>query len=452
MYKVSELAAAYKKKLITADEAAAMVYDNARIHYGTGCGVVIDIDEALARRADTLRGIEVLSTITIRKEPHKLYQATTSNDQVKFGSAHFSGFDRKMYKEGRCWYIPMLFNELPHYWVNNGNDIDFAFFQVTPMDAHGNFNFGPQVADMRGVVKSAKKIIVEVNENMPVALGNQTQINISDVDYVVEGSNTPLAELPSKPASDIDKAIASHVVELIENNSTLQLGIGGLPNCIGQMLADSDIKNINAHTEMLVDAYVDLFDAGKLCGTKNVEEGKVLYTFAGGTKKLYDFIDGNPICCNAPVNYVNNVNLIGSIDNFISVNSCIQVDLYGQVCSESAGLQHISGTGGQLDFVMGAFLSKGGKSFICTPSTRTLKDGSRESLIAPLLTPGSIVTTPRTATNYIVTEYGAANLKGKSTWQRAELLINIAHPDFREDLIKAAEKNGIWKNTSKCTF
>ena len=452
MYKVSNLAEEYKKKLITADQAAAMVENNSRIHFGLGCGCVVDIDEALAKRADELKGVEIISTVAIRKEPFKVYQATKSNDQVRFASAHFSGFDRQMCKDGRCWYIPMLFNELPFYWKNNDNTLDIAFFQVGPMDALGNFNLGPQVSDMWGVIKGAKKVIVEVNENMPIAHGHQTQLNLYAIDHVVEGSNTPLAELPTKPASEIDQQIAKHVVELIPSHSTLQLGIGSLPNCIGQMLAESDVRNINAHTEMFVDAYVDLYNAGKLTGEKPIDRGKALYTFAGGTKKLYDFIDNNPICSVAPVDYVNNVNVIASIDRFVSVNSCIQVDLYGQVCSESAGHQQISGTGGQLDFVMGAFLSEGGQSFICTPSTRTLKDGTKESLIAPILTPGAIVTTPRTATNYIVTEYGAANLKGKSTWQRAEKLINIAHPDFREDLIKQAEKNGIWKNTSKCTF
>jgi len=449
MYHITKIAEEYKNKLITADQAAAMVENNSRIHYGLGCGCVVDIDEALARRADELKGIEVCSTVTIRKEPFKLYTATKSNEQVRFASAHFSGNDRKMAKDGRCWYIPMLFNELPHYWAINGNEVDIAFLQVTPMDRFGNFNLGPQVSDIWGVLKGAKKVIVEVNENMPIAHGYQTQLNIADVDFIVEGSNTPLAELPTKGASEIDKQIAGHVVPLIQNNSTLQLGIGGLPNCIGTMLAESDIQNINAHTEMFVDAYVELYNAGKLTGDKPSDRDKILYTFAGGTKKLYDFIDNNPMCCSAPVNYVNNVNVIAGIDNFISVNSCIQLDLYGQVCSESAGYQQISGTGGQLDFVMGAFLSKGGKSFICTPSTRTLKDGSKESLIMPTLAPGSIVTTPRMATNYIVTEYGAANLKGKSTWQRAEALINIAHPDFREDLIKDAEKMGIWTNSSK---
>ena len=449
MYKVSRLQEEYKKKLITADEAAAMVKPGDRLHFGTGCGAIVDIDKAIAKRADELKDITVISTVSIREKPFETYLATTSNDQVRFASAHFNSHDRAMSKEGRCWYIPMLFCELPFLWTNNNNELDIAMFQVAPMDKHGNFNLGPQVADMWGVIKSAKKVIVEVNENMPIAHGYQTQLNLYGIDYVVEGSNTPLAELPAKEPSEIDKKIAAHVVERIKSHSTLQLGIGSLPLCIGQMIADSDLRNINAHTEMLTDAYVDLFDAGKLTGNKPIDKGKAVYTFAGGSKRLYDFIDDNPICCSAPVDYVNLIETIAKIENFVSVNSCIQVDLYGQVCSESAGHQQISGTGGQLDFVLGAFQSTGGQSFLCTPSTRVNSKGEVESLISPGLAPGSIVTTPRMATNYIVTEYGAADLKGKTTWERAELLIGIAHPDFRDDLIKEAERRGIWKNTSK---
>jgi acyl-CoA hydrolase len=295
MYKVSSLAEEYKRKLITADEAAAMVRPGDRIHYGLGCGSVVDIDKALAARADELHGVEVLSTVTIRDKPFAIYEATDSNEQVKFASAHFSGFDRMMAKNGRCWYIPMLFSELPMYWINNPAGIDIAMFQVAPMDSHGNFNIGPQVADIWGVIKAAKKIIVEVNENMPIAQGHQSQLNLYGVDYVVEGSNSPLAELPDKEGTKIDRMIASPVVERIKSHSTLQLGIGALPSTIGKMLAESDVRNINGHTEMFVDAYVDLFEAGKLTGNKHVDKGKAVYTFAGGTKRLYDFIDNNPI-------------------------------------------------------------------------------------------------------------------------------------------------------------
>ena len=193
MYKVSNLASEYKKKLITADQAAEMVKDGDRLHFGLGCGSVIDIDKALAKRAKDLKGVEIISTVTIREKPFETYLATDSNEQVRFASAHFNTHDRKMNKDGRCWYIPMMFCELPFLWVNNDCGFDIAMFQVAPMDEHGNFNLGPQVADMWGVIKSAKKIIVEVNENMPIAHGYQTQLNLYGIDYIVEGSNTSLA-------------------------------------------------------------------------------------------------------------------------------------------------------------------------------------------------------------------------------------------------------------------
>ena len=205
MYKIASLKDEYKKKLITAEQAAAMVKTGDRLHFGLGCGSIVDIDRAIAKRADELKDITVLSTVTIRQKPFETYLATSSNDQVRFASAHFSGNDRAMSKAGRCWYMPMMFCELPYYWINNNNDIDVAMFQVAPMDEHGNFNLGPQVADMWGVIKSAKKIIVEVNENMPIAHGYQTQLNLFGVDYVVEGSNSPLAELPTKEPSEIDR-------------------------------------------------------------------------------------------------------------------------------------------------------------------------------------------------------------------------------------------------------
>ena len=448
MYKLTEVADAYKQKLITADQAAALVQDGDRISYGLGCSAPYDIDIALGKRIKELHGIEIVATTIIKPEPYAVYRESDSNDQVRFATAHMNGFERKMNKDGRCWFIPMLFNELPKYWTN----IDKLIIQVHPMDKWGNFNIGPQASDLRGLIKAAKEVIVEVNTNMPMALGYQTELNIADVSYVVEGSNPPMPEIPNKAATDVDNKIADIVVPMIENGSTLQLGIGGLPSAIGKKLAESDVQDLSGHTEMLVDSYVDLYEAGKITGNKNRDKGKIIYAFAGGTQRLYDFIDNNQVVFNAPVDYVNNIGVVASIDKFISINSCINLDLYGQVNAETAGFQHISGTGGQLDFAQGAFASNGGKSFICVHSTRKMKDGSLQSLILPTLPTGSVVTTPRSAVHYIVTEYGAALLKGKSTWERAEALINIAHPDFRESLIQQAEKMGIWTKTSKVTM
>jgi acyl-CoA hydrolase len=225
--------------------------------------------------------------------------------------------------------------------------------------------------------------------------------------------------------------------------------MGAIPNCVADMIDESDIDDLSVHTEMFADAYVKLYNAGKITGNKNTHKGKMVFTFAMGSREVYDFLDDNPMGCCGPVDYVNALEVIGANDKMVSINDCLQVDLFGQVNSESAGLRHIGGTGGQLDYVMGAFKSNGGQSFLCTPSVRRNKDGETESLVVPRLPEGSIVSVPRSATHFVVTEYGAVNLKGKSTWQRAELLISVAHPDFRDGLVKEAEKMGIWKNSGK---
>ena len=449
MYRLDEIQDKYKEKLITADEAASKVENNMRVHFGLGIGAVNDLDVALSKR-DDLRGVEILSTVAIHA-PWEVYKKGYPLDYYRFGSAHFTGADRKMASDGRCWYIPMNFNELTSYWEHNDCNIDIAMLSVCPMDEYGFFNLGPQVADVWGVIKSAKMVILEVNEKMPKALGLNNKIHLSHVDYVVESSNQPMATSPNGVTTEIDEKIAKFVVEKIRDNSTIQLGIGALPSTIGKLIAESDIQNLSGHTEMLVDGYLELFKAGKLTSSKELNNGKLVYAFAGGTQELYDFIDDNSLCYCAPVDYVNNQAIIARMDNFVSVNSCIIMDLYGQVCSESSNFKHISGTGGQLDFVQGAYHSKGGQSFICTPSTKVL-NGERMSLITAAMKPGYIVTTPRSCTHYVVTEFGAVNLKGKSTWERAELLVSIAHPDFQDELIAEAEKMGIWTTTSKSSF
>jgi acyl-CoA hydrolase len=215
------------------------------------------------------------------------------------------------------------------------------------------------------------------------------------------------------------------------------------------MIADSDLKDLGVHTEMYVDAYLAMVKEGKITGArKAIDKYKQVYSFAMGSRELYDYLNNNPGLASYPVDYTNNPYVIAKIDDFVSINACIEVDIFGQVCSETVGTRHISGTGGQLDFVMGAYKSRGGQSFVCLPSTIEIK-GEVQSRIKPILSPGAIVTDPRTATHMLVTEYGIADMKGKSTWERAEALINIAHPDFRDELIEAAEKMHIWRRSSK---
>lgn len=408
-----QVQAAYKEKLVSADEAVKCIESGDYIHYGLFTGVVVDLDKALAKRVDELEDVTICTTMWSYAEPPEVLKADPKAEHFHYSSSHFTPIERKCNKAGNCWFLPVQFRENTKFYEECRPRFKAAMLQVAPMDASGNFNLGPQVAEYWGILKNADKIVVEVNENMIINHGNENSINISQVDYVVEGSNTPLPTISAKEATDVEKAMAGHIVKLIESGSTLQL-----------------------------------FKAGKLTNSKKLNKGKMTYTFAMGSQELYDWINDNPMMQVGPVEYVNDVDVISQNDKMVSVNSCLQVDLFGQVNSESAGLQHIGGTGGQLDYVMGAFKSNGGKSFLCLPSTRTLKDGTRESLIRPTLPEGSIVSTPRSGVHYIVTEYGAVNLKGKNTYERAELLVSIAHPDFRDELIEAAKKMGIWKTCS----
>lgn len=286
---------------------------------------------------------------------------------------------------------------------------------------------------------------------MPIVYGAQDQcIHISDVDYVIEGPAVPLPMLPDIPASDEEVKIAAHVMTRIRNGCCLQLGIGGIPNKIGEFIAKSDVKDLGVHTEMLVDSYAAMYEAGRITGKhKNINRGKMVFTFALGSQRLYDFIDYNDTCLAMPSEYTNSPEVVAQNDNVFAVNNCLEVDLYGQVSSESIGTRQISGTGGQMDFMVGACFSKGGQGFICTTSSTVGKDGKRESHIVPYFKPGTIVTTPRSVVCNVVTEYGIAELKGKSTWERAEALIGIAHPELREELICNAEAMKIWNKTNK---
>ncbi len=442
--------AEYSKKLVSADEAVKVVKSGDWVDFGWCVTTPEALDKALAKRIDELYDVKFRGGILTK--PLAMFEREDAGEHFVWNSWHMSGYERKMCGQGLAYYMPLRYSELPGYYRQQIRHVDVAMFQVAPMDKHGYFNFGPSASHLAAVCEVADHIIVEVNENVPRALGGfEEAIHISQVDAIVEGGNPALGEIPAGgEPTEVDKKVAEQIVAEIPNGACLQLGIGGMPNAVGSLIAQSDLKDLGVHTEMYVDAFVDISKAGKITGAKkNIDKGKQTYAFGAGTKKLYDFIDDNPELMSAPVNYTNDIARVSTIDNFISINNAVGIDLYGQINAESAGTRQISGAGGQLDFVMGAHLSKGGKSFVCISSVFTKKDGTAVSRISPTLAPGSIVTDTRANSMYIVTEYGMACMKGLATWQRAEALINIAHPDFRDELIAEAEKMGIWRQSNK---
>ena len=442
----------YSKKLTTAADAAKLVKSGDYIDYGFCVNHTRAFDEELAKR---LKNEKDLTDLNFRGAIALWQPAVTTiedaADRITWNSWHTSGLERKLMDKGFAFYNPLKFSELLSYYRDNIKHVDVACFQVAPMDEFGYFNFGVSAAHLQALIEITDTIIVEVNKNIPNCHGGfGHNVHISKVSAIIEGGNEPLAEMKGGAPSEIDQKVAELILPYIHDGDCLQLGIGGMPNAVGSMIAQSDLKDLGVHTEMYVDAFALMTKAGKINGSrKKLDTGRQVYAFAAGTQMLYDFMNDNPELMAVSVDYANDVRIISQIDNFVSINNCIEIDLFGQVASESAGTRHISGAGGQLDFVNGAYLSKGGRSFICLASTVAGKDGTLKSRIRPTLPTGSIVTATRANTHNVVTEYGVANLKGTSMWQRTEALINIAHPDFRDELIKEAEKMCIFRRSNK---
>lgn len=441
----------YRQKLTTPDEAVKAVKSGDWVDYGWCVGTPDVLDKALAKRAEELTDVNFRGGILTHRPA--IADVPDAAKRFTWNSWHMGGTERKMMKEGWAYYAPIRYSELPSYYRDTIVPNDVLMMQVTPMDEHGWFNFGPNGSHLKAACERSKCIILEVNQNMPYCHGGfENCIHIDDVDMIVEGNN-PLVDEMGKPVepSEVDLAVARLVMEEIPDGACLQLGIGAMPGAVGKMIAESDLKDLGVHTEMYVDAFVDMSMAGKITGShKPFDKGRQTYAFAAGTRKLYEFLNNNPEGMIAPVDYVNDVTRVSQIDNFISINGAVDIDLFGQVSSESTGTQHISGAGGQQDFVLGAYLSKGGKSFICCSSSfMDKKSGELKSRIRPTLLEGSIVTATRTNLHFLVTEYGKVNVKGKSTWERAEAIINIAHPKFRDELVAEAEKMHIWRRSNK---
>jgi len=444
-----EFGSEYQKKCTSAAQAVRVIKSGDWIDYGWSSGHAQVLDIALAARQTELADVNVRGGLCLWQP--EILKTPDAKEHFTWNSWHTSGVERKLMDSGLVFYAPVRYSEIPRYYRENVERVDVAMFQVAPMDKFGFFNFGPNASHLGAVCGRAKVIIVEVNENMPYCMGGtETGVHISRVGMIVEGNNAPIAQLPSAPTTRADEIVGKLIVEEIPNGACLQIGVGGMPNAVGSLIAQSDLKDLGVHTEMYVDAFVDIAAAGKITGAKKeLNRGRQVYTFGAGTQKLYDYLDHNPELMCSPVDYTNDARVIAQHDNFMSINNAVDLDLFGQVNSESSGIKHISGAGGQMDFVLGAYLSKGGKSFICCSSTVRGKDGTLKSRILPTLQNGSVVTDTRPAVQYLVTEYGKVNLKGLATWQRAEAIISIAHPDFREELISQAQALHIWRKSNK---
>ena len=419
----------YRQKLCSPAEAASLVKSGDHLCFPLFAGEPTLFVKALAARKRELEGVVV-------NQQHHLcpdYFTEDSVPHIKVNAWFTSHVSRHAVQKGWADFVPNNFHEVPRllreYWP-----IDVAGTVVSPMDEHGFFTCGLSVGYTMEAIKKAGRVVVQVNPHAPRTHGN-CHIHISEVDHVIECSE-PIVEQAPTGISPVEEAIGNHIAERIADGSTIQLGFGGIPNAVAKALMRK--KDLGIHTELLTDGMVDLMLAGVVNGSrKSIHRGKTLGTFAIGTKRLYDFMSDNPMIEMHPVDYVNDPFVVGKNDQMVSINATIEVDLLGQCCSESLGHLQWSGTGGQADFVRGANVSKGGKSFITTASTA--KHGTI-SCIVPTLTPGAAVTTSKNDVDHVVTEFGVAKLRGKTARQRALALIEIAHPDFRSELREAARK------------
>ncbi len=421
----------YGKKLRTPEEALRSLQSGMRVYIQPGCAEPETLVEALIKRAPFVHDVEVVHLLTLGRAD---YVAPEMTGHFRHNAIFVGDNVREAVNEGRADYTPVYLSEVEGLFESGAMPLDVALIQVSPPDAHGFCSFGVGVDTTLTASKCARYVVAQVNDQMPRTYGDSF-IHVSQIHAFVESSR-PLCELPKPKITDLHVAIARHVAGLIDSGAVLQTGIGGIPDAVLPFLMDR--KDLGVHTELVSDGVIPLIEAGVITGArKNFKPRKIILAFVLGTKGLFDFVDNNPIFEFHPNAYTNDPLLIARNDNMVAINSALQVDLTGQVCSDSIGTYFYSGIGGQVDFLRGTSRSKGGKPIIALPSTA--KDGSISRIVS-MLNPGAGVVTSRGLIRYVVTEYGVAYLHGKSIRERAKALIGIAHPKFRDELYEYCER------------
>lgn len=426
----------YQSRVTTADEAVKAIQSGHRVFLTGNVSVPKMILAALVRRAPELRDVEICQALTVGPAD---YVAPEMQGHLRVNTMFISANVRKAVHEGRADFTPVLLSEFPLLFKNGILPLDVAMIHVSPPDEHGFCSLGVEVGLTKSAAESARIIIAEVNEQMPRTLGDSF-IHVSRLNYIIP-VDYPIAELRMSEEGDpvITEKIAGFIAELIPDGATMQMGIGAIPDAVLKYLFHK--KDLGIHTELFAEGVIDLVEAGVLTNArKTIHTGKIVAGFILGTQRLYKWVDDNPLIEFHRTEYVNDPFVIAQNDRMVAINSAIEIDLTGQVCADSIGPKLYSGVGGQLDFIYGASRSKGGVPIIAMPSTSVMRDGTVVSKITPMLKPGAGVVTTRNHVRYVVTEYGIAELYGKTIRQRAQNLIKIAHPDFRDELTRQARE------------
>ncbi len=415
----------YKQKVVSLEEAVSVVRSGDRIFISGNAATPLLLTNALAARKEELFDVEVNHVLLLGDDP----LAKTGMERHFHHNSLFVGpADRQAIATGRSEYVPVHLSEIPSLFIDKVIPLDVAFIHVSPPDEHGFMSYGVECAASKAAAENAALVVAQVNEKMPRTLGD-VFIHVSQVHRIVECSE-PLLTLDAGVPTEIERKIAAHIANLIQDGDTLQLGIGGIPDAVIAQLDNK--RHLGIHTEMVSDGVVKALEKGIITNQKKtLHPGKVIATFVLGSEGLYDYVDNNPFFELHPCNYTNDPFIISQNERMVAINSAIEVDITGQICSDSIGSKIYSGFGGQVDFIRGAAYAKAGKPIIAIPST-TKKDTI--SRIVPRLKPGAGVVTTRADVHYVVTEFGVASLHGKNLRQRAEALIAIAHPNFRQEL------------------